>query len=242
MALSPYIQRPLNALYKTVALDNLSTYRKNPVRTALAITALALIAYVYPVLLFPMLYTAIGSFMLNMFYNLGKKAPRPVLSGGALQRKLDEARRHGYNSGHTQGLLAGEQQGYSNGYKKGLLAKQNELLLQIQQLKQQIARLEAELASANSSPVNYDVQAMGRPEQQADTQLVVDNTSSTSGVHGKSRTPTPTLLRKPSEDGMFGDTTKSGGEDVQSQSLTDSVATRGADGMDSNRSTPIKFV
>ena len=60
-----------SALYKTVIDDNYKTYRANPGRTLLAAVAIAATGFYLPVLVMPMLYTALASFVARVFYNMG---------------------------------------------------------------------------------------------------------------------------------------------------------------------------
>ena len=78
-----------SATYKTIVNDNYKTYRANPGRTLLAAAAIAATGFYLPVLVMPMLYTALASFVANVFYNMGKdslpsKASRSALGGPPL--------------------------------------------------------------------------------------------------------------------------------------------------------------
>jgi hypothetical protein len=64
-----------SAAYKTIINDNYKTYRAKPGRTLLAAAAIAATGFYLPVLVMPMLYAALASFVANVFYNMGKDTP-----------------------------------------------------------------------------------------------------------------------------------------------------------------------
>jgi hypothetical protein len=63
-----------SALYKTIAKDNINRYLRNPIKTFFAAVALMATAVYFPILVMPMLYIALASFVANVFFNMGNNA------------------------------------------------------------------------------------------------------------------------------------------------------------------------